>query len=53
MTDAENRQRFRRLPDRIRLEDAVETIDVNTPHPLSDEHEDRVRMLRDAGGASV
>jgi len=53
VTDAENRERFRRLPDAVRLEDTVETVDVDAPHPLSDEHEERARMLRDAGAAGV
>jgi hypothetical protein len=25
-------------------------VDVDSPHPLADEHEDRARMLREAGG---
>jgi hypothetical protein len=28
----------------------VETVDVAERHPSSDEHEDRARMLREAGG---
>ena len=34
----------------VRPEDAVESVDVSEVAPLSDEHEDRARMLREAGG---
>lgn len=50
MTDAENRERFRALPEPVLPEGTVETVDVRTVRPLSDEHEDRARMLREAGG---
>lgn len=53
MTEADNRERFRRLPDAVRLEDAVETVDVSDVRPLSDEHEERARMLRDAGAPGL
>ena len=46
VTDDQDRERFRRLPEPVRLEDAVETVDVDPPHPPTDEHEDRARMLR-------
>ena len=48
MTDGENRERFRALPERVRPEDTVESVDAVSP--LSDEHEERARLLRDAGG---
>jgi len=28
----------------------VETVDAGSPRPDEDEHEDRARMLREAGG---
>jgi len=46
---SEDRERFRRLPEPVRAEDTVETIDTASRHP-SEESEDRVlRMLREAG----
>jgi hypothetical protein len=53
MTDRDDRERFRVLPEPVLLEDTVETVDVATSPPLSDEHEDRARMLRLAGGAAI
>ena len=50
MTDGESRERFRSLPEPVLPEDTVETVDVAERHPLSDEHEERARMLREAGG---
>jgi hypothetical protein len=50
MTDRDGRERFRHLPEPVLPEDAVETVDTEAHHPLSDEHEDRARMLREAGG---
>jgi hypothetical protein len=50
MTERDDRERFRHLPEPVLPEDTVETVDVAERHPLSDEHEDRARMLREAGG---
>jgi hypothetical protein len=50
MTERDDRQRFRVLPEPVLPEDTVETVDVRAQPPLSDEHEDRARMLREAGG---
>jgi hypothetical protein len=50
VTDAENRERFRALPEPVRPEDTLESVDVTAVPSLSDEHEDRARMLREAGG---
>jgi len=51
MSEPDDRQRFRRLPEPVRPEDAVETVDVDTARPTEDEAEERARFLRDAGGA--
>jgi len=53
MTDRDDRERFRVLPAPVLPEDTVETVDVRTSPALSDEHEDRARMLRQAGGAAI
>jgi hypothetical protein len=51
MSGEDDRERFHHLPEPVRPEDAVETVDVGSrPAPLSDEHEERARMLRLAGG---
>jgi hypothetical protein len=50
MTDRDGRERFRHLPEPVLPEDTVETVDVASHPALSDEHEDRARMLREAGG---
>jgi hypothetical protein len=50
MTDRENRERFRSLPEPVRPEDTVEIVDAGSAHPLEDETEERARMLRLAGG---
>jgi hypothetical protein len=49
VTDAQDRERFHRLPEPVLPQDTVETVDVGSPHPLPDEHEERARMLRDVG----
>jgi len=54
MTDSgttadEERERFRHLPEPIRPEDMVETLDV-AEHPLQTDGDDRDRLLREAGG---
>ncbi len=50
MTDRDERERFRALPEPVLPEDTVETVDVRSTPPLSDEHEEWARMLREAGG---
>jgi hypothetical protein len=50
MTSADDRERFRHLPEPVRPEDSVETVDAGSPHPAEDEAEERARMLRLAGG---
>lgn len=47
---AEDRERFRALPDPPAPEDWVETVDARTVHPALTEQEERDRMLREAGG---
>ena len=49
MTPEEQRERFRHLPEPIRPEDMVETLDV-AEHPLQTDGDDRDRLLREAGG---
>ena len=48
--EAEERARFRALPQPVPAEDWVETVDVRTVHPPMTEQEERDRMLREAGG---
>jgi hypothetical protein len=50
MSERPDRERFRRLPERVRPEDGVETVDTESL-PLPDGSEERDRLLRDAGGA--
>ena len=47
---AEDRERFRALPQPVSPEDWVETVDARTVPPLITEQEERDRMLREAGG---
>jgi hypothetical protein len=47
----DQRQRFRTLPEPVRPEDAVETVDVDSRRLTEDESEERARFLREAGGA--
>jgi len=49
MTAPEGAERFRRLPDPIRPEDAVETVNTS-PDPAPDASDERERFLREAGG---
>jgi hypothetical protein len=49
MTPEEERERFRQLPEPIRPEDMVETLDV-AEHPVLTDGDDRDRLLREAGG---
>ena len=50
MSAEDDRERFRHLPEPIRPEDTVETVDAGSPVPEEDEAEERARMLRLAGG---
>jgi hypothetical protein len=43
------RERFRTLPEPVRPEDAVETLDTAV-RPLRDEGDERDALLREAGG---
>jgi hypothetical protein len=49
MTAADDRDRFRRLPEPVLPEDTVETVDAES-RLLPDEGQERDRLLRDAGG---
>jgi len=49
MTAPDDRARFRHLPEPVRREETVETVDT-TNHPVPDGSEERDRLLRDAGG---
>ncbi|MGY1631198.1 hypothetical protein ACI784_05745 [Geodermatophilus sp. SYSU D01186] len=49
MTDPDERERYRRLPEPVRLEDTVETVD-SSPDPAPDASDERERFLREAGG---
>ena len=49
MSEQADRQQFRRLPERVRPEDVVETVDTESL-PVPDGSEDRDRLLREAGG---
>ena len=49
MSGDERRERFRHLPEPVRPEDAVESVDVAERRP-SEETEDEARFLREAGG---
>ena len=50
MSVEDGHERFRHLPEPVRPEDTVETVDVGSPPPAEDEAEERARMLRLAGG---
>jgi hypothetical protein len=47
----ETGDRFRSLPEPVRPEDTVETVDVGEQPPGETESQARDRMLREAGGA--
>ena len=49
MSEQEDRRRFRRLPEPVRAEDLVESVDTESL-PVPDGGEDRDRLLREAGG---
>jgi hypothetical protein len=48
MTSQQGRDRFRHLPEPVRPEDAVESVDVEERRPIG-EREVEERFLRDAG----
>ena len=50
MSGNEGRERFRHLPEPIRPDDAVESVDVDIRRP-TEESEERERFLQGAGGA--
>ena len=49
MSEQDPPQRFEHLPERVRPEDVVETVDTASL-PLPDGTEDRDRLLRETGG---
>jgi len=51
MVEREGVERFRTLPEPVRPEDLVETVDVSSTPLRDEEGEDRDRLARQAGGA--
>jgi hypothetical protein len=49
VTVPEDREAYRRLPDPVRPEDVVETVDTS-PAPAPDASDEREVFLREAGG---
>ncbi|MGY1593143.1 hypothetical protein ACI79D_14295 [Geodermatophilus sp. SYSU D00708] len=49
MTDPDDHEPYRRLPDPVRLEDLVETVDTSSA-PARDAADEREVLLREAGG---
>jgi hypothetical protein len=49
VTQPEDRERFHRLPEPVRIADTVETIDTASRHPAEETEDRALRMLRDAG----
>ena len=49
MTPKDERERFRQLPEPVRPDEMVETIDT-AERPLQTDGDDRDRLLREAGG---
>ena len=49
MTEPDERERFRALPEPVRLEDTVESVDTS-PAPAADVSDEREVLLRQAGG---
>jgi hypothetical protein len=49
MSEQDDRRPFHRLPERVRPEDLVESVDTASL-PLPDGTEDRDRLLRETGG---
>jgi hypothetical protein len=50
VTQPEQPDRYRSLPEPVRAEDLVETVDVREQHAIETESEERARFLREAGG---
>jgi hypothetical protein len=50
MSEQGDRRRFRRLPEPVRPEDLVETVDTAEWPVRDEETEQRERFLRSAGG---
>jgi hypothetical protein len=48
MTEPDERERFRHLPEPVRLEDTVESVDT-APDPAPDASDEREVFLRQAG----
>jgi hypothetical protein len=46
------RSRFRQLPEPVRPEDLVETVDTGPPPVAETEHDAATRWLRTAGGGT-
>jgi hypothetical protein len=49
MTEPDERERYRRLPEPVALEDTVETVD-SSPDPAPAASDEREVFLREAGG---
>jgi hypothetical protein len=50
MTNLPDDSRFQHLPEPVRPEDLVETVDAGQLPPRDEESEERDRLLRQAGG---
>jgi hypothetical protein len=50
VTQPEEPSRYRHLPEPVRPEDAVETVDVSEHHEIETDSDERLRLLRQAGG---
>jgi hypothetical protein len=50
MSQQADENRFRQLPEPVRPEDLVETVDVRQQPELETESQERDRLLRNAGG---
>ena len=50
MTQRPEENRFTHLPEPVRAEDTVETVDVREHPAAGTESQERDRMLREAGG---
>ena len=50
MSQQADENRFRHLPEPVRPEDLVETVDVRERHETDTETQERERLLRQAGG---
>ena len=49
MTEPEESERYRRLPEPVPLETTVETVDASAG-PTPESVDERARLLREAGG---